>query len=108
MTQYYNMGSFLIVESRGLWLSRKPNLEVVWVYIFFTDRFMESRLQQFESKMETPRFLWLFNTFLTLIILANAEVGHLLGVRGLPVSVSVVWASTGFSLAAILLLGYRI
>ena len=68
---------------------------------------MENRLQQFESKMETTRFLWLFNIFLALIILANAEVGHLLGVQGLPFSVSVVWASTGFSLAAILLLGYR-
>ena len=31
-TQYYNMGSFLIVESRGFLKAKNPIFEVVWVY----------------------------------------------------------------------------
>lgn len=64
--------------------------------------------QIFHKQMKKTTFLWIVNVFLCLIIFYNAELSNLLSVKGLILPVSVVWPATGFSLAAILLFGYRI
>lgn len=66
-----------------------------------------ARIKQFESKMQKRLFCWLFNLVLMLVVFANAELGHLLGIPGQSLAISVVWPATGFSLAAMLLFGYR-
>lgn len=67
----------------------------------------ESRIDFFEKKMENPWFWLLFNLSLGLVIFANAEFGRLLGIQGQSLAISVVWPATGFSLAAMLLFGYK-
>lgn len=62
---------------------------------------------QLESKMQRPAFRWSLNILLAVIIFWNAEIGRLIGLTELPLAISVVWLATGFSLAAILLFGYR-
>jgi len=57
--------------------------------------------------MQDTAFRWLLNIFLAILIYANCEIGRLLGNIALPIAVSVVWPATGFSLAAILLFGFR-
>lgn len=63
---------------------------------------------QLEKKMESAPFRYLFNLFLVVLIYYNAEIGRLLGIQGPALAVSVVWPATGFSLAALLLFGYRV
>lgn len=58
--------------------------------------------------MDRPLFQWLFNLFFAVIIFFNNEVGRMLGLAAHPLAISVVWPATGFSLAALLLFGYRI
>jgi len=64
--------------------------------------------QIFHKQMKKTTFLWIVNLFLCFIIFYNAELSRLLSDKGLALPVSVVWPATGFSLAGILLLGYRI
>lgn len=49
-----------------------------------------------------PKYL-LLNITLALLIFYNAELGRMLGIQGEPLPISVVWPSTGFALAALLL-----
>lgn len=60
-----------------------------------------------ERKMHKRSFRWSLNIFLALFIFWNAEIGRLLGIQELPLAISVVWPATGFSLAAVLLFGFR-
>ncbi len=68
---------------------------------------MTSYIASLKSKMQDALFRWLLNIFLALLIYVNCEIGRLLGDKSLPIAVSVVWPATGFSLAAILLFGFR-
>lgn len=60
-----------------------------------------------ERKMLRTPFRWSLNLILAVVIFWNAELGKVLGLQELPLAISVVWPATGFSLAAILLFGYR-
>lgn len=62
---------------------------------------------RFEDMMQTATFRWVLNIFLAIIIFANCEVGRLIGSKGMPFAISVVWPATGFALAALLLFGYQ-
>lgn len=57
----------------------------------------------FKSKMQSTPFWATLNILLAFIIFFNAELGRTLGISEIPLSISVVWPSTGFSLAALLL-----
>lgn len=59
----------------------------------------------FEYKMRSKLFNLLFNVFLGIAVYLGAELGRLQGIQNQPLSISVVWPSTGFSLAALLLFG---
>ena len=61
----------------------------------------------YESKMHEKRFRWFLNIFLAAVIYYNAEIGRWAGLQQLPLAISVVWPATGFSLAALLVFGYR-
>jgi len=61
----------------------------------------------YSSKMQLATFRWFLNIILAGIIFSNAEAGRLLGIQALPLHFSAVWPATGFSLAALLLFGYR-
>lgn len=61
----------------------------------------------YSSKMQLVTFRWFLNIILAGIIFSNAEAGRLLGIQALPLHFSAVWPATGFSLAALLLFGYR-
>ena len=63
--------------------------------------------QYFESKMQSKLFFLLVNIVLAVLIFYNAELGRLLGLQGQPLEISLVWPSTGFSLAALLLFGLK-
>lgn len=58
--------------------------------------------------MEERPFQLLFNLFFAIIIFYNNEIGRILGLPELPLAISVIWPATGFSLAALLLFGYKI
>lgn len=60
----------------------------------------------FYKAMKTTSFRWVVNIILALIIYYNAELGRLLGIKNVPVPISVVWPATGFSLAALMLFGF--
>ena len=60
------------------------------------------------DKTETTRFRWFLNIFLALLIFFTAELGRLLGFQGEPFAISVVWPAAGFSLAALLVFGYKV
>jgi two-component system, NtrC family, sensor kinase len=62
----------------------------------------------FAKKMEGRSFRWLFNLFFAIIIFYNNEIGRILGLQEHPLAISVVWPATGFSLAALLLFGYKV
>jgi two-component system, NtrC family, sensor kinase len=62
---------------------------------------------QYSGKMQTTSFRWVLNILLAGIIFANAEAGRLLGIQTFSLHFSAVWPATGFSLAALLLFGYR-
>lgn len=65
------------------------------------------RLRLFESMMQNTLFCWGINLALILIVFFNAELGQLLGLKEQSLAISVVWPATGFSLAAMLLFGYK-
>ena len=50
----------------------------------------------------------LLNILLALVIFYNAELGRILGLQEQPLAISVVWPSTGFALAALLLFGTKV
>lgn len=60
-----------------------------------------------ESRMLSTPFRWFFNLCLCLVIFASAEIGQVIGLQELPLAISVVWPATGFSLAAIMLFGFK-
>ena len=62
----------------------------------------------FQNKVQSlgPRIF--FNILLAVLIFYNAELGRLLGIKGEPLAISVVWPATGFSLAALLLFGNEV
>lgn len=64
-------------------------------------------MQHFENRMQSTVFSWLINVILALIIYYNAEISGLMGNKNFPLAISVIWTATGFSLAALLLFGYR-
>lgn len=64
------------------------------------------RKSPFEYKMIQPSFRLIFTISLTLLIFVGANVGSLLGIPG-PLPLSLVWPPTGFSMAALLLFGFR-
>lgn len=58
------------------------------------------------SQLTTSKyFSLLFNVALALLIVYNAELGRLMGDKDFPLSISLVWPSTGVALAALLLFG---
>lgn len=59
------------------------------------------------SKTRPVAFRLLLNLVLALLIFYNAEIGRLLGIKSLPLAISVVWPASGFALAAVLLFGFR-
>lgn len=61
-----------------------------------------------DSKLSLRISKPLLNVLLAVAIFYNAELGRLMGIQGLPLPISVVWLATGFSLAALLLLGKRV
>lgn len=61
----------------------------------------------YPEQMKSKSFIFLLNIFLAILIYANAEAGRLLGIMNQPLNVSLVWPSTGFSLAALLLFGFK-
>lgn len=65
-------------------------------------------MTQLEQKMKDPAFRWFANIFLIFIIYYTAELSRLLGNEGTPLAISIAWPATGFSLAALLLFGYRL
>lgn len=67
---------------------------------------MSGEVRHFEIKMKTASNRWLLNIFMAIIIFYFAEMSRILGLHSLPLAVSAAWPATGFSLAAILLLGY--
>jgi len=52
-------------------------------------------------------FTWLLNLVLAFLIYLNAEAGRLLGIKSLALNFSAVWPATGFSLAALLIFGFK-
>jgi len=62
----------------------------------------------FESKTHPIISRILLNFFLAIVIFYHAELGRLLGIQALPLSISVVWPATGISLAALLLFGLNL
>ncbi len=58
--------------------------------------------------MQGAILCWSLNILLALIIFYTAELGHLIGLKGQPLAISVAWPPTGFSLAALLLFGFKI
>lgn len=66
-----------------------------------------NEMMHFESKMQTTKFCLLINLFLAVVIYYNAEMGRLMGLKEPPLAISVIWPATGFSLAALLLFGYK-
>jgi integral membrane sensor domain MASE1 len=60
----------------------------------------------YENKMESRAFCWVFNVFVAAVIFLTCKSGSLLDIQGLPLR-SVVWPATGFSLAALLLFGFK-
>jgi two-component system, NtrC family, sensor kinase len=65
------------------------------------------KVLHYENRMTDARFYWFINIFLAVIIFYNAEIGRWVGLQQLPLAISVVWPATGFSLAALLVFGYR-
>lgn len=65
------------------------------------------RMFPLESRMLSTPFRWSFNLCLCLVILASAQIGQVIGLQGLPLAISVIWPATGFSLAAIMLFGFK-
>lgn len=61
-----------------------------------------------ERKMEFPASRWFFCALVALFVFANAEIGQLVGNPAIIPPISVVWPATGFSLAALLLFGFKI
>ena len=59
------------------------------------------------NKSEPTPFRWTLNIFLAIIIFGSAECSSLLGIKTLPLNLSPVWPATGFSLAALLIFGFR-
>lgn len=62
----------------------------------------------YSIKRQDRAFNLFLNLVLALIIFANAEAGRLLGIKTLSLQFSAVWPATGFSLAALLLFGFRL
>ena len=58
--------------------------------------------------MYTAFVLIFYNIVLALVIYGNAEIGKMLGIKGQPLPISVVWPPTGFALAALLILGLKV
>lgn len=67
-----------------------------------------SRELHFEYKMKSTSFCWFANIFLFILIFYNAEVCRIIGLQWQPLAISVVWTSTGFSLASLLLFGLKV
>lgn len=65
------------------------------------------RMFPLESRMLSSPFRWSFNLCLCVVILASAQIGQVIGLHGLPLTISVIWPATGFSLAAIMLFGFK-
>ncbi len=61
-----------------------------------------------QNKSQNVAFSALLNVLLAIIIFVNAEAGKLLGIQTLSLSFSAVWPATGFSLAALLIFGFRL
>lgn len=64
----------------------------------------------YANKTQDIAFAVLLNILLAIILFANAEAGRLLGIKTLSTTLnfSAVWPATGFSLAALLLFGFRL
>lgn len=62
----------------------------------------------YSNKTHDIAFAVLLNLLLALLIFANAEAGRLLGIQTLSLHFSAVWPATGFSLAALLLFGFKL
>jgi len=57
--------------------------------------------------MQSRTSVFFLNILLAVVIFYNAELGRLLGIQGEPLAISVVWPSSGFALAALLLFGLK-
>lgn len=62
------------------------------------------------NKTQDLTFTILLNALLAILIFMNAEAGRLLGIKTLSLTLnfSAVWPATGFSLAALLIFGFRL
>lgn len=61
----------------------------------------------FERRLKKPYFFWLLNAFIAISIICTAELGRMFGIKGLALSISVVWPPSGIALAALLLFGCK-
>jgi integral membrane sensor domain MASE1 len=59
-------------------------------------------------KIEYLNNPYLVNIILIVAIYLTAELGKILGLHQLPLSISVVWPPTGISLAAVLIFGFKV
>lgn len=62
----------------------------------------------YENRIKYSKLNFIINLLIIFIVFLLAEIGRSFGIPEHPLPVSVVWPATGFSLAAILLIGFRV
>lgn len=69
---------------------------------------MRSRYLYLQELMQTTWVRWAINLALLIAIYLTAELGRIVGSPGTALKISVLWAPTGISLAALLLFGFGV